>query len=216
MKFIKKNIYKSVIISTIIILFILVLVFFVSKNNNQFLIKKQIISKTDYRIFACGEEIFLKPDLKLLKTKRNSLFESSKPGSIIVSGAPSNIEDLSLASFFDAVGGALEFSDENKNFFAVPTESGLREFRSGDICNGKEANLYVLHYRVEASTKPWPVYSQVMWKYFDYILTSNYNKDIPSDCLVFIFDSEDVLDSPWPYCSSYDDALSTGELVLQR
>lgn len=216
MKFIKKNIYKLVIVSSVIIFFILVFIFFVSKNKNQFLTEKQIISKTDYRIFACGEEIFLKPDSKLLKTKRNSLFESSKLGSIIVSGAPSNIEDLSLASFFDAVGGALEFSDENKNFFAVPTESGLREFRSGDICNGKEANLYVLHYRVEASTKPWPVYSQVMWKYFDYILTSNYNKDIPSDCLVFIFDSEDVLDSPWPYCSSYDDALSTGELVLRR
>ena len=216
MKFIKKNIYKSVIISTIIILFILVLVFFVSKNNNQFLIKKQIISKTDYRIFACGEEIFLKPDSKLLKTKRNSLFESSKPGSIMVSGAPLDIKDLSLDSFFDAAGGALEFSDENKNFFAVPTESGLREFRSGDICNGKEANLYILHYRVEASKKPWPVYSQVMWKYFDYILTSNYNKDIPSDCLVFIFDSEDALERSWPYCLSYDNALVTGELILQK
>lgn len=216
MKFIKKDIYKLVIVSSVIIFFILVFIFFVSKNKNQFLAEKQIISKTDYRIFACGEEIFLKPDLKSLRTKKNSLFELSNSGSIIVNGVPSGIKDISLASFFETAGGILEFSEENKSFFAVPTESGLREFRSGDICKGKEADLYVLRYRVEASKKPWSVYSQIMWKYFDYILTSNYNKDIPSDCLVFIFDSENALERSWPYCLSYDNALVTGELILQK
>jgi hypothetical protein len=215
MKLITKNIRKLGIIG-IIVLFILISVFLMLKYKNKIWPEKFFLSRTDYRIFACGEEISLKADTKSLITKRNGLFARSKPGSIIADGVPSSIDDILLTSFFDAAGGALEFSDEQKDILRIPTGTGLREFQSGDLCNGKKAELQVLHYRIKTSTRPWSVYSRIMWKYFDYVFTNNYSQAPPRDCLIFIFDSEDALERPWPYCASYEAALTTGELILER
>jgi hypothetical protein len=55
-----------------------------------------------------------------------------------------------------------------------------------------------------------------MWKYFDHVLTNNYGKVPPGDCFVFIFDSEDALERPWPRCTSHEEALATGELILEK
>lgn len=215
MKLITKNIRKSGIIG-IIVLFMLISVFLVFKNINQTLTERQILSRNDYRIFACGEEIFLKADAKSLITKRNGLFSRSEEGSIIADGVFSSIDDILLTSFFDAAGGTLEFSNEQNNILRIPTGTGLREFQSGDLCNGKKAELQVLHHRIETSTKPWSIYSRIMWKYFDHVLTNNYGEVPPGDCFIFIFDSEDVLERPWPRCASHEEALATGELILEK
>jgi hypothetical protein len=55
-----------------------------------------------------------------------------------------------------------------------------------------------------------------MWKYFDHVLTNNYGKVPPGDCFIFLFDSEDALERPWPRCASYEEALATGELILEK
>lgn len=216
MKFITKNIRKLGIIGILIILFILIFVFLLSKNRNQTLTERQILSRTDYRIFACGEEIFLKADAESLIAKRNGIFSQSETGSIIADGVFLSSNDILLTSFFDAAGGTLEFSDEQKDIFSIPTETGLREFKSGDLCDGKKARLHVLHHRVETSTKPWSIHSRILWKYFDYILTNNYGKVPPGDCFIFIFDSEDALKRPWPHCSSHEKASVIGELILKK
>jgi len=216
MKLITKNIRKPWIIIVLIILLILIFIFFVLKNKNHTLAERKILSRTDYRIFACGEEIYLKADPESLKIKRNGLFAHSKSGSIIADGTPLNINNISLSSFFDSAGGSLEFSNEHKDIFRVPTETGVREFRSGDLCKGKKANLYVIHHRIETSTKPWSIYSRIAWKYFDHVLTNNYGKVPPVDCFIFIFDSEDVLGRPWPLCASFEEALVNGELILEK
>lgn len=200
----------------LIILFILLFVFLVLKSRNQALMERKILSKNDYRIFACGEEIFLKADAKSLIAKRNGLFANSKSGSIVTDGVPSSIDDILLTSFFNAAGGALEFSDEQRDIFRIPTEVGLREYQSGDLCNGKKARLYVLHHRVETSKKPRSIYSRVLWKYFDHVLTNNYGQVPPGDCFIFIFDSEDALERPWPRCASHEEALVRGELVMEK
>lgn len=216
MKFVTKNICKLGIIGILIILFTLISTFLVLKNRNQTLTERKILSRNDYRIFACGEEIFLKANSESLATKRNGLFAHSKPGSIIADGVPSSIDDILLTSFFDAAGGTLEFSDEQKNILRIPTETGLREFQSGGFCNGKKADLRVVHHRIETSTKPWSIYSRIMWKYFDHVLTNNYGKVPPGDCFIFIFDSEDILERPWPRCASHEEALANGELILEK
>lgn len=214
MRFAIKNIRKLGIIG-IIILFILVSIFLMLKYKNQLPAEKRILSRNDYRIFVCGEEIFLKADVKSLITKRNGLFSRSKEGSIIADGVFLNNNDIFLTSFFDAVGGTLKFSDEQKNIFRIPAETGLREFKSGDLCNGEKADLYVIHHRVETLTRPWSIYSRIMWKYFDQVLINNYGKVPPGDCFIFIFDSEDALERPWPLCVSHEKALVTGELILE-
>lgn len=186
------------------------------KNKDQTLTERKILSRTDYRIFACGEEIFLKADTESLIAKRNGLFSRSEAGSIIADGVFSSSNDILLTSFFDAARGTLEFSDEQKDILHIPTEAGFRKFQSGDLCNGKKARLYVLHHRVETSTKPWSIYSRVRWKYFDYVLTNNYGKVPPGDCFIFIFDSVDALERPWPNCASHEEALATGEIILEE
>lgn len=178
--------------------------------------EKRILSRNEYRIFVCGEEIFLKADAKSLITKRNGLFSRSNDGSIIADGVFSNIDDILLTSFVDAAGGVLEFSNEQKNIFRIPTDTGFREFQSGDLCNGKKADLYVIHHKVETSTKPRSIYSRIMWKYFDYVLINNYDRVPLGDCFIFIFDSEDALGRPWPRCASYEEALTAGELILEK
>ncbi len=215
MKFMTKNI-RTLGIMGISVLLILISVFLVLKYKNQVLAEKRILSRNDYRIFACGEEIFLKADAKSLITKRNGLFSRSEEGSIIADGVFLSIDDILLTSFFDAAGGTLEFSDEQKKILRIPTETGLREFQSGDLCNGKKAELQVVHHRIETSTKPWSIYSRIMWKYFDHGLTNNYGKVPPGDCFIFIFDSEDALKRPWPRCASHEEALAAGELILEK
>lgn len=217
MKFGVKNIGKFRIIGIIIIiLFILISISLVLKNKNQTLAERKILSRTDYRIFACGEEIFLKVDSESLKNKRRGLFARSKSGVIIADGIPLNYNDVLLSSFFEATGGALKFSSEHGSTFIIPTETGKREFQSGDLCNGEKANLYVLNHRVETGTKPWSIYSRVEWKYWDIFFTNNYGQVPPGDCLIFIFDSEDSLKRPWPRCASHEKAISEGKLILEK
>lgn len=216
MKFAIKKINKLWLIVIFVIIFVLITAFWVLKNRNQDLTERKILSRTDYRIFACGKELFLKADSESLITKRNGLFVRSELGSIIADGVPISNDDILLSSFFDAAGGTLVFSAEHKDILRIPTEAGVREFQSGDLCNGKEAKLYVLHHRVKTSTNPWSIYSRIVWKYFDHVLTNNYGKVPPGDCFIFIFDSKDVLERPWPRCASHEEALANGELILEK
>ncbi len=178
---------------------------------------ERLLSRVDYRIFACGEEIFLKVDEEALKTKRGGLFAHSKSGSVIADGFVINNEYVLLSSFFEAIGSSIiEYAPDYKSNLYLQTEKGVREFHPGDMCNGKEASLHVIHHRVETGTDPWSIYSRIIWKDKDYILTNNYGKVPPGDCFIFLFDSEDVLDRPWPTCPSHDQALKNGELILEK
>ena len=225
LKLFLNNTYRRTVIIGAMAMFLILLIVFLaqykktsSQSHTGTWTKGQVLSQVDYRIFACGEEIFIKADRESLVGEERGLFARSKSGSIIAEGKPLNTEDVSLSAFFNAVGGALEFSDENERseILLVPTESGLREFRPYDLCNGKKAKLYVLHYRVDATEKPWSLYPRILWKYFDYVLENNFGKVPPGDCLVFLFDSEDVLQKPWPSCASHDKAIADGKLILEK
>lgn len=158
----------------------------------------------------------MESDQELLNKKRSGLFAHSKSGSIIANGTPKSFNDVLLTSFFDATGGTLEITKEHTNIFRVPTKEGILKFQTGDLCNGKEADLYVLEHRIETSTEPWSIFSRIGWKYWDYVFSNNYGKVPPGDCLIFIFDSEDVLERPWPTCLAHDGALATGKLMLEK
>ncbi len=185
-------------------------------NKDKVWIKGPVLSRTDYRIFACGEELFLEPNQKLLNKKSNGLFARSESGIIIADGMPKYTDDVLLTSFFEAAGGTLKITDEHKNIFRVPTKNGVLEFQSGDLCNEEEAELYVLKHKIETGIEPWSIHSRNMWKYWDHVFTNNYGKVPPGDCLIFIFDSDNVLDRPWPTCDSYDTAIATGKLILEE
>ncbi len=216
MKFIKNNFYKFVILGLLGTLLICISVFFVLKNNGQDLGKKRLLSRVDYRIFACGKEVFLKVDENDIKSKRNALFARSETGKIIADGIVANNDHIFLSSFFETVGSIIEYTTDHKSNLYLLTETGVQEFHTGDMCDGKKASLYLIHHRVETEKRPWEIYSRIIWKEKDYILTNNYGKVPPGDCFIFIFDSEDALERPWPRCTSHEEALATGELILEK
>jgi hypothetical protein len=214
MKSITKNNYKWRFI-VIFVVFLSLFVVFLAVREKLPWTKGPILSKTDYRIFACGKEIFFEPDQLLLNKKRNGLFARSESGSIIADGMPKSFDDVLLTSFFDAAGGTLKLTKDHKNLFCVPTKEGVLEFKTGNLCDGKKADLYVLEHRIETSTEPWSIFSRIGWKYWDFVFSNNYGKVPPGNCLIFIFDTEDVLDRPWPTCAAHDEALAAGELILE-
>ena len=217
MKLVHKNIYFRlalvVVIAAILMLAFTFLMISVRRYRNG-----QVLSRVDYRIFACGEEIFLKPESGSPVEKGEGLFARSEQGGIVAKGKPHSTQDISLPAYFSAVGGKLEFPTESESteIFKVPTDAGMREFRSGDQCNGKKANLHVLYYRVDALTKPWSVFKRILWKYPDYVLQNNYGKVPPGDCLIFLFDSEEALERLWPRCASHDKAIAGGSLIMKE
>lgn len=216
MKFVKNNFYKFGILGLFAVLLICISAFFVLKNKEQDSGKKKLLSRVDYRIFACGEEIFLKVDKEDLKNKRNALFARSETGKVIADGLIANDDYVFLSSFFETVGSVIEYTIDHKSNLYLPTETGVREFHTGDRCDGKKASLHMIHHRVETGTDPWTIYSRIIWKEKDHVLTNNYGKVPPGDCFIFIFDSEDALERPWPRCASHEDALATGELILEK
>ena len=212
MRFTKSNAYKFLLIGFLAVA-ICVSVFFVIKNKKG---KVALLSRVDYRIFACGEEIFLKVGREDLKTKMNGLFARSESGSVIADGFVEKGEYVFLSSFFKTIGSMLEYTTDHQSNLYLQTEAGVREFHSEDMCNGKKAGLHLIHHRVETGTNPWSIYSRIVWKEKDHLLINNYGKVPPGDCFIFLFDSEDVLDRPWPTCSSHDKALANGELILEK
>jgi len=216
MKLIKNHIYEFGILSFLAALIIYISIFFVLKNKEQSKGMEKLLSRVDYRIFACGEEIFLKADKEDLKIKRNGLFARSESGKVIADGFVASDDHVLLSSFFEAVGSVIEYTAEHESNLYLQTKTGVRKFHSGDLCNGKEAMLHVIHHRVETGTDPWSIYSRIIWKEKDHVLINNYGKVPPGDCFIFIFDSEDILERPWPHCGSHEEALATGELILER
>lgn len=212
MKYIKNNSYKFLLIGFLAVV-ICMSAFLVIKNKTN---KEALLSRVDYRIFICGEEIFLKVDKEDLKTKMDGLFARSESGSVIADGFIASGEHVLLSSFFKAVGSKLEYTTNHKSNLYLQTENGAREFHSGDMCNGKEASLHLIHHRVETGTTPWSVYSRIIWKDKDHVLKNNFGKVPPGDCFIFIFDSEDVLNRPWPTCPAHDKALANGEIILEK
>jgi len=216
MKFVKNIFYKFGALGFLAVLLICISAFFALKNKEQDLGKKKLLSRVDYRIFVCGEEIFLKVDKEDLKNKRNALFARSETGKVIADGIIASDDYILLSSFFETIGSVIEYTTDHKSNLYLSTETGIREFHTGDMCNGKKASLYAIHHRVETGTDPWTIYSRIIWKEKDHVLTNNYGQVPPGDCFVFFFDSEDALKRPWPYCASHEKALATGELILEK
>ena len=93
MKLITRNNYRWGLIGVFTMLLILITVF-ITINKNRAWTKGPVLSRTDYRIFACGEELLLQEDTESLAKKRNSLFARSESGSIIVDGTPTRTDDV--------------------------------------------------------------------------------------------------------------------------
>lgn len=178
----------------------------------------KLFSRVDYRIFACDEELFLEASSDSPVGRGDGLYAESVSGSIIARGTPNTYGEASLSAFFDAIGGKLELPTGkiDAKVMSLPTMQGIREFQNGSLCGGQPAQLWVLHHRVDPSPQTSTVHPRVLWKYFDYSFRNNYGIVPPGDCLIFLFDSEDALNRPWPHCEAHDAAVVRGKLLFEN
>src|SRR3989338_5462928 len=70
----------------------------------------ELFARNDYRIFACGEELFLKASSDSAVAKGEGLYAESVSGSIVARGTPKTYDNASLPAFFEAIGGGLYHS----------------------------------------------------------------------------------------------------------
>lgn len=164
-----------------------------------------ILSRVDYRFFACGKEYSIIPTVESPVGKGEGLYKRSSVGSIILDGTPNTGWDATLFAFFSAVGGSLYFpADHNGVMVRIPTDEGVLEFNNDNTqCDGKSAQLRVFWHHLLDSKDLDSLKESISWKYFDYLFQNNYGTVPPGDCLVFVFDTEEELEKNWPVCTAY-------------
>ncbi len=93
----------------------------------------------DYQVWVCGERKDLIDPTGLSNKIGTPLFHEHNDDRIHVEGTVSNMDDVTLSSFFRTVGGKL-----TTNEFAYLVENGEDvNVKSGDSCNGQPSQLKV-------------------------------------------------------------------------
>lgn len=164
-----------------------------------------VLSRVDYRFFACGEEYIVMPTADSEVGQGVGLYKRSTVGSMILEGTPKNVWDATLFAFFSAVGGELYFPTNHEGvMIRIPTDIGVVEFNNDHTqCSGKTAQLRVFEHHFLDSKDLDSLKESISWKYFDYLFQNNYGTVPPGDCLVFVFDTEEELEKNWPVCTAY-------------
>ncbi|MBI2651283.1 hypothetical protein HYX01_02335 [Candidatus Woesearchaeota archaeon] len=160
----------------------------------------------DYEIYVCNKKI------ELLKPKGFSnsvgipLFHEHDDNRIHVEGVVTNIKDVSLHNFFEAVNGYLE---EDK--MGIPTDYGFEEAKNSELCGEKSGKLQVFLYKIRnpKDAKSW-IYEQIKLGDFENYVLAPYSQVPPGDCIIIEF-GEDK-EKTENMCSTYKAAIERGEL----
>ncbi len=136
---------------------------------------------TDFRIFACGEELPPpEPKHRLSNKTGTPVLHQHEDKRVHVEGVLIDMLDASFQNFVRVQGGEL-----TTDTFKVPTGEGYREFTNGDKCpDGKpgEWNVFIYSTNVEDNT----VSKAVLEDYINYV-PAPYIEVPPGDCLIFEF-----------------------------
>lgn len=164
-----------------------------------------VLSRVDYRFFACGEEYTIVPTADSEAGRSEGLYKRSSVGSMILEGTPRVGRDVTLSAFFSAVGGELYFLANHKGvMIKIPTDTGVLEFNNDHtLCGGKPSQLRVFQHHLLDAKDLDSLSVSVLWKYFDYLFQNNHGTVPTGDCLVFVFDTEEELGKNWPVCTAY-------------
>lgn len=158
----------------------------------------------DYRIFVCGEEIFLKSPEGVFSNKvGTAVFHHHDDARIHVEGTVINPSDVSLSSFFMAIGGEL-----TQTSFSIPAAEGLLQVNNNDLCpNGSEGEWQTFLYKTEGV-----VATQTKLEHYAGYVPSPEVNIPPGDCLIFEFaESKEKTEN---ICSFYEIEQDKGELEI--
>ncbi len=132
----------------------------------------------------------------------SSDFHEHGDNRIHVEGVVEKLEDISLAKFFEVVGGQL-----TQSLLRLPTNQGELIVQNGMNCpDGKPGKLQVFVYKT-LGTK---VVQEKLQNFVDYVI-SPHSTVPPGDCLVIEFSSE-VKPQTDKICRFYEIAIQKGEI----
>lgn len=154
----------------------------------------------DFRVFACGEEVELVDPEGLSNKVGTSLFHEHNDSRIHVEGAVGDLDDITLAKFFEVTGGEL-----TNQYLKILTNDPEGMVKTYYDYQGKQGFLQVFVYRTEGES----ITQTKIDNPTQYVL-SPYSQVPPGDCIIIEFDS--VKEKTDKICDSYGVKVQTGEL----
>lgn len=154
----------------------------------------------DYRVYACGEEIELIDPSGLSNKVGSALLHEHNDKRIHIEGAVKNLEDASLAKFFETTGG--ELTDQ---YLRVVTNDPAGMVKTYYDCQGEPGLLQVFVYTtVDNQIKQTKIANPTQ-----YVL-SPYSQAPPGDCIIIEFDKQKIKTDK--ICDSYQAEMEKGGL----
>lgn len=144
----------------------------------------------DFEIWVCGEKTTnLVHSTDFSGRVGTPVLHHHNDYRIHVEGVVIRKSDVSLKEFFEAIGGSLSDSTENRVRFLIPLENGgLRTVQNGDLCNGKPGQwkLFVQNSKTNGFELRTELGEFVLSPYFETSITGG-----AGDLLKLSFDSEE-------------------------
>lgn len=157
----------------------------------------------DYEIYNCGEKIDLIDPRGLANRIGTPDLHEHGDNRIHVEGTVQDLSDVSLASFFEVVGGKLA-----PGFLNLPTNQGEFAAQNGMECENKDKGvLQVFVYK----TKNGIANQKKLANFTDYVLSPQ-SLIPPGDCIIIEFGPEKQKTDK--ICKFYQIAIQKGELKL--
>lgn len=157
----------------------------------------------DFEIWSCGQKVEIKDPQGLSNKVGTEVVHEHNDNRIHFEGVILDKHQASLGYFFEVIGGEL-----HKDHISIPTENGLLELKSGQLCNGQKGSLQVFVYTTEGNS-----FSQIKLEDPKNYIISPQSQVPPGDCIIIEFDKEK--DRTDKLCKFYEIAVQKGEILNQ-
>ena len=161
---------------------------------------------TDFEVWNCGNLLDLKKPEGFSNRIGSALFHEHGDNRIHIEGVISDTRQVALNYFFAVVGGHL-----SNDHLVIPTDEGMAEMETGNLCDGQAGELQAFLHRVAnpEDTGNW-IYEQEKLEDFEAYVPAPYGNIPPGDCLIIEFGPEK--ESTDKICETYEAAIQRGEL----
>lgn len=163
----------------------------------------------DYEIWECGSKIDLKDPEGMANRVGTAVLHEHGDDRIHVEGPVLAWNHINLEKYFAVVG--VELTQEK---LVVPTNDGIAELRSGELCRGERATLQAFVYKVtnpSDTRKSGFTYAQTKIDNIQEYVLSPYGQVPPGDCIIIELDVNKP--STTRICETYKNAQAKGDLT---
>lgn len=160
----------------------------------------------DFEVWDCGKKIDLKDPEGLSNRIGTPTLHEHGDDRFHIEGIVIKSHDVALSNLFRSIGGSL-----SENYLAIPTNDGIAEMRTGNLCDEKEGRLQVFAYKVTnpGQTEKWEFTQEKLVDFTDYVL-SPYPNVPPGDCIIIEFGQDKNYTDK--ICETYKAAVQKGDM----